>query len=88
MFGGLVSLVETWDALLYSHGYATFALAYLVGSGPFPGLIDLSGGLVSLVETWAALLASHGYETFALAYLVGPGPFHGLIDFLVVLLVQ
>ena len=60
---------ETKAELLTSHGYATFALAYLSGSGPFPGLIDLFGGLVSLVETRAALLASHGYATFALAYL-------------------
>ena len=29
MFGGLVSLVETRAALLGSHGFATFALAYL-----------------------------------------------------------
>lgn len=29
MFGGLVSLVETRAALLASHGFATFALAYL-----------------------------------------------------------
>ena len=29
MFGGLVSLVETRAALLASHGYVTFALAYL-----------------------------------------------------------
>ena len=75
----VVSLVETRAALLASHGYETFALAYLVGYGPFARLIDLFGGLVSLLETWAALLASNGYVTFALAYLVVSGPFPGLI---------
>ncbi|KAL3883400.1 hypothetical protein ACJMK2_029668 [Sinanodonta woodiana] len=30
MFGGLVSLVETRAALLASHGYATFALSYMM----------------------------------------------------------
>ena len=29
LFGGLVSLVETRAALLASHGFVTFALAYL-----------------------------------------------------------
>ena len=40
----------------------------LVGTGPFPGVIDMFGTAGGLVEFRAALLASRGFITYALPY--------------------
>lgn len=40
----------------------------VVGTGPFPGVIDLYGTTGGLNESRASLLASRGFSTLALAY--------------------
>lgn len=41
---------------------------YLLGAGPFPGVIDLFGSGGGLCEYRASLLAGHGFAVLALAY--------------------
>ena len=42
--------------------------AYLIGDGPFPGVIDMFGNAGGLMEFRSALLASHGFATLSLPY--------------------
>ena len=39
-----------------------------LGSGPFPGIVDICGFGEGLLEYRASLLAGHGFATLALAY--------------------
>ena len=43
-------------------------LLFYLGSGPFPGVIDIFGSGGGLPEYRAALLASRGFSVFALPY--------------------
>ncbi len=42
---------------------------FLLGPGPYPGVLDLWGGGGGLVEYRSGLLASHGFASMALEYL-------------------
>ena len=39
-----------------------------VGSGPFPGIIDMFGHAGGLLDFRAALISSHGFAVLALAF--------------------
>ena len=47
---------------------AHITLSFILGDGPFPGVIDMFGTVGGLFEFRSALLASRGFATYCLPY--------------------